>query len=242
VRVPRPFTLGLSAFLNKFIVESGSEGSAIGFIAEDNARAPLAENTFGIRREDMALGGAFDREPKIVRIAGSDSGHGGKRGNRRDGGFPIDLASGQRSWAGKVADHNQCLAGSNFSRFRRGNLRLVGIIVRDNFERMTVDTTLAVNLVKVEVNRIKRFFTAVFQWTTQRYDDRNSNRVLGRSDSINNVGQQTENECCCYRECDCATRRTPSRSLSHLLPSRRGSLRCHSLLAFIGLPELAVDD
>jgi hypothetical protein len=78
-----------------------------------------------------------------------------------------------------VADHNQCLAGSNFVRFRRGNLRLVGIIVRDNLEWVTADTSLAVNLVKVEVDRIKRFFTAVLQRTTQRYDDRNSNRVLG---------------------------------------------------------------
>jgi predicted enzyme related to lactoylglutathione lyase len=44
---------------------------------------------------------------------------------------------------------------------------------------MTPDTALAVNLVKVEVDRVKRFFTAVFQRTTQRYDDRNSNRALG---------------------------------------------------------------
>jgi len=110
----------------------------------------------------MALGRAFDREPKIVRIASSDSRHGGKRGNRRDRSFPIDFASGQRSRAGEVADHNQCLAGRNFARFRRGNLRLVGIIVRDKFERMTADTALSVNLVKVEVDRIKRFFTAAF--------------------------------------------------------------------------------
>jgi hypothetical protein len=91
-----------------------------------------------------------------------------------------------------VADHNQCLAGRNFARFRRGNLRLVGIIVRDKFERMTADTALSVNLVKVEVDRIKRFFTAAFQQTTQRYDDCNSNRVLRSRSAPNNVGQQTE--------------------------------------------------
>jgi len=81
-------------------------------------------------------------------------------------------------------------AGSSFARFRRGNRRLVGIIVRVNFERVTADTALAVNLVKVEVDRIKRFFTAVFQRTTQRYDDRNSNRVLGRLDSVDNAASK----------------------------------------------------